>query len=262
MTVLASICRQAVWTVTDTVVIAQRNLMRYLRAPDMVMFLTIQPIMFVLLFNYVFGGAIRVEGTSYINFLLPGIILQTVIFGATQTGIGLRDDLTKGIIDRFRSLPMARPAVLSGRILADTLANVFVIAIMLVVGYAIGFRFSNGAAAALGAVGFAVCFAMVFSWISAFIGVSTRTVEAAQAASFTWIFPLTFVSSAFVPVESMPGWLQAFAKINPMTLAVNSIRSMSIGGPIAEPTWQAALWMAGILAVFIPLAVGRYRRAA
>ena len=259
---LADICRQAIWTVTDTVVIAERNLMRYLRSPDMVVFLTIQPIMFVLLFNYVFGGAISVGGTNYINFLLPGIILQTTIFGATQTGIGLNDDLAKGIIDRFRSLPMARPAVLAGRILADTLANVFVVAVMLGVGYAIGFRFGNGAAAALGAVGFAICFAMVFSWISAFIGVSTRTVEAAQAASFTWIFPLTFISSAFVQVSSMPGWLQAFAKINPMTLAVDSVRAMSIGGPVAEPTWQAAVWMAGILLVFIPLAVSRYRRAA
>ena len=259
---LTEICRHAVWTVTDTVVIAERNLMRYLRSPDMVVFLTIQPIMFVLLFNFVFGGAISVGGTDYINFLLPGIILQTTIFGATQTGIGLNDDLAKGIIDRFRSLPMARPAVLAGRILADTLANVFVVGVMLGVGYAIGFRFGNGAAAALGAVGFAVCFAMVFSWISAFIGVSTRTVEAAQAASFTWIFPLTFISSAFVQVSSMPGWLQAFAKINPMTLAVDSVRAMSIGGPVAEPTWQAALWMAGILLVFIPLAVTRYRRAA
>ena len=259
---LADICRQAIWTVTDTVVIAERNLMRYLRSPDMVVFLTIQPIMFVLLFNYVFGGAISVGGTNYINFLLPGIILQTTIFGATQTGIGLNDDLAKGIIDRFRSLPMARPAVLAGRILADTLANVFVVAVMLGVGYAIGFRFGNGAAAALGAVGFAICFAMVFSWISAFIGVSTRTVEAAQAASFTWIFPLTFISSAFVQVSSMPGWLQAFAKINPMTLAVDSVRAMSIGGPVAEPTWQPAVWMAGILLVFIPLAVSRYRRAA
>ncbi len=262
MTVIADVGRQAVWTVTDTVVIAERNLMRYLRSPDMVVFLTIQPIMFVLLFNFVFGGAISVGGTDYINFLLPGIILQTTIFGATQTGIGLNDDLAKGIIDRFRSLPMARPAVLAGRILADTLANVFVVGVMLGVGYAIGFRFGNGAAAALGAVGFAVCFAMVFSWISAFIGVSTRTVEAAQAASFTWIFPLTFISSAFVQVSSMPGWLQAFAKVNPMTLAVDSVRAMSIGGSIAEPTWQAALWMAGILLVFIPLAVSRYRRAA
>ena len=262
MTVIVDVGRQAVWTVTDTVVIAERNLMRYLRSPDMVVFLTIQPIMFVLLFNFVFGGAISVGGTDYINFLLPGIILQTTIFGATQTGIGLNDDLAKGIIDRFRSLPMARPAVLAGRILADTLANVFVVGVMLGVGYAIGFRFGNGAAAALGAVGFAVCFAMVFSWISAFIGVSTRTVEAAQAASFTWIFPLTFISSAFVQVSSMPGWLQAFAKVNPMTLAVDSVRAMSIGGPVAEPTWQAALWMAGILLVFIPLAVSRYRRAA
>ena len=147
---LTEICRHAVWTVTDTVVIAERNLMRYIRSPDMVVFLTIQPIMFVLLFNFVFGGAISVGGTDYINFLLPGIILQTTIFGATQTGIGLNDDLAKGIIDRFRSLPMARPAVLAGRILADTLANVFVVGVMLGVGYAIGFRFGNGAAAALG----------------------------------------------------------------------------------------------------------------
>ncbi len=262
MRVLAAAGRAAFWTVADTATIAERNLLRYVRSPDLLIFLTIQPVMFVLLFNYVFGGAIATGGIGYINFLLPGIIVQTTIFGATQTGIGLRDDLDKGIVDRFRSLPMARAAVLAGRISADALANVFVLGLMVGVGYAIGFRFSNGPAAALGAVGFALCFAMVFSWISALIGVGTRTIEAAQAASFTWIFPLTFISSAFVPVVTMPGWLQAFAKVNPMTLTVDAIRAMCNGGEVADPAWQAAVWMAGILIVFVPLAVWRYRRAA
>ena len=262
MRALAAAGRSAVWTVMDSATIAERNLLRYVRSPDMLVFLTIQPVMFVLLFNYVFGGAITTGGINYINFLLPGIIVQTTIFGATQTGIGLRDDLDRGIVDRFRSLPMARAAVLAGRISSDALANVFVVGLMIGVGYAIGFRFSNGAAAALGAVGLAMCFAMVFSWISALIGVSVRTIEAAQAASFTWIFPLTFISSAFVPVATMPGWLQAFAKVNPMTLTVDAIRALCNGGAVAEPTWQAAIWMAGILIVFVPLAVWRYRRAA
>ena len=262
MRALAAAGRSTVWTVMDSATIAERNLLRYVRSPDMLVFLTIQPVMFVLLFNYVFGGAITTGGINYINFLLPGIIVQTTIFGATQTGIGLRDDLDRGIVDRFRSLPMARAAVLAGRISSDALANVFVVGLMIGVGYAIGFRFSNGAAAALGAVGLAMCFAMVFSWISALIGVSVRTIEAAQAASFTWIFPLTFISSAFVPVVTMPGWLQAFAKVNPMTLTVDAIRALCNGGAVAEPTWQAAIWMAGILIVFVPLAVWRYRRAA
>jgi ABC-2 type transport system permease protein/oleandomycin transport system permease protein len=243
-------------------VIAERNLLRYLRSPDLLVFSTIQPVMFVLLFNYVFGGAIGQEtGGNYINFLLPGVIVQTSIFGATQTGIGLNDDLSKGLVDRFRSLPMARAAVLAGRIIADTVRNLFVIVLMIGVGYAIGFRFENGPISAVGAIGMATAFAMVFSWISAFIGVSVKSVEAVQAASFTWIFPLTFLSSAFVPVASMPGWLQAFAKVNPMTLAVDAIRGMSIGGPVAEPAWQAGIWMVGILVVFIPLAVNSYRRA-
>lgn len=233
-----------------------------MRSPDLLVFSTIQPVMFVMLFNYVFGGAIEIEGGgNYINFLLPGIIVQTSIFGATQTGIGLNDDLSKGLVDRFRSLPMARAAVLAGRILADTVRNLFVIVLMIGVGYAIGFRFGDGVISAVGAVGMATAFAMTFSWISAFIGVSVKTVEATQAASFTWIFPLTFLSSAFVPVDSMPGWLQAFAKVNPMTLAVDAIRGMSIGGPVAEPSWRVAVWMVGILAVFVPLAVNRYRRA-
>jgi ABC-2 type transport system permease protein/oleandomycin transport system permease protein len=243
-------------------VIAERNLLRYVRSPDLLVFSTIQPVMFVLLFNYVFGGAIGQEtGGNYINFLLPGVIVQTSIFGATQTGIGLNDDLSKGLVDRFRSLPMARAAVLAGRIIADTVRNLFVIVLMIGVGYAIGFRFENGPISAVGAIGMATAFAMVFSWISAFIGVSVKSVEAVQAASFTWIFPLTFLSSAFVPVSSMPGWLQAFAKVNPVTLAVDAIRGMSIGGPVAEPSWQVGIWMVGILAVFIPLAVNSYRRA-
>lgn len=255
----------------DIGVVTRRNLLKLARLPQLVVFSTIQPIMFVLLFNYVFGGALQIPGvTNYIDFLLPGIFIQTATFGATQTGIALNEDLNSGIIDRFRSLPMARSAVLAGRTLADAVRTVFVIALMVAVGHLIGFRFHAGVPAALGAIALAVGFGFAFSWISANIGLRAGSAEAAQAAGFIWVFPLVFASSAFVPTTSMPGWLQAFANNQPVTAVVNALRVLTLGGdapPVAAlPSTPAATvliavaWILGLLAVFVPLAVRRYRQ--
>jgi ABC transporter DrrB family efflux protein len=251
------------WTFADAAAVTKRNLYRYIRVPTLLLFSTIQPIMFVLLFTYVFGGAIQVAGVdNYIDFLMAGILVQTVIFGSTQTGVGLAEDMSRGMVDRFRSLPMARSAVLAGRTLSDTVRNLFVVCLMLVVGTLVGFRFHAGVVPALGAVGLALAFGLAFSWISALIGLSVRDVESAQAAGFVWVFPLVFASSAFVPVATMPGWLQAFADINPVTITVNALRALTLGGPTVRPVLEALAWIAGILLVFVPLAVNRYRRAA
>ena len=251
------------WTFTDAAAVTRRNLYRYIRVPTLLLFSTIQPVMFVLLFTYVFGGAIQVPGVdNYVDYLMAGILAQTVIFGSTQTGVGLAEDMSRGMIDRFRSLPMARSAVLAGRTLSDTVRNLFVVMLMLVVGTLVGFRFHAGVVPAIGAVALALAFGLAFSWISAFIGLSVRDVESAQAAGFVWVFPLVFASSAFVPVESMPGWLQSFARINPVTVTVNALRALTLGGPITKPLLQSLAWIAAILLVFVPLAVNRYRRAA
>jgi ABC transporter DrrB family efflux protein len=251
------------WTFADAAAVTRRNLYRYVRVPTLLLFSTIQPIMFVLLFTYVFGGAIQVAGVdNYIDFLMAGILVQTVIFGSTQTGVGLAEDMSRGMVDRFRSLPMARSAVLAGRTLSDTVRNLFVVCLMLVVGTLVGFRFHAGVVPAVGAVGLALAFGLAFSWISALIGLSVRDVESAQAAGFVWVFPLVFASSAFVPVATMPGWLQAFADINPVTITVNALRALTLGGPTLRPVLEALAWIAGLLLVFVPLAVNRYRRAA
>jgi ABC-2 type transport system permease protein len=251
------------WTVSDAAAVTKRNLYRYIRVPTLLLFSTIQPVMFVLLFTYVFGGAIQVPGVdSYIDYLMAGILAQTVIFGSTQTGVGLAEDLSRGMVDRFRSLPMARSAVLAGRTLSDTVRNLFVVCLMLVVGALVGFRLHAGVVPALAAVALALAYGLAFSWISAFIGLSVRDVESAQAAGFVWVFPLVFASSAFVPVESMPGWLQAFVRANPVTITVNAMRALTLGEPTTRPLLQSLAWIVGILLVFVPLAVNRYRRAA
>ena len=255
-----SIRNQLSWTVSDTMVIAQRNLLRYVRLPQLLAFSTIQPIMFVLLFAYVFGGAIDVGAVKYIDYLLPGVFVQTALFGSTQTGVGLADDLSKGMIDRFRSLPMARSAVLGGRILADSVRTTFVVLLMIGVGSLIGFRFHDGVLNAVAVIGLAVLFGSVFSWISALVGVSVREPETAQVAGFLWVFPVVFISSVFVPVEGMPGWLQAYAEISPVTVTVDTLRALALGGEVTPSLWQSLAWMAGIVAVFAPLAIYRYRR--
>lgn len=256
--------RALTWAASDILAITGRNLRMYTRLPQLLVFSTIQPVMFVLLFTYVFGGAISTStpGIHYIQFLLPGVFIQTVVFGSTQTGVGLADDLSRGIIDRFRSLPMARSAVLAGRTLCDTVRNLFVVGLMTSVGTLIGFRFQAGLVRALGALSLAVLLGFAFSWISAFIGLAVRQTEAVQVAGFVWLFPLIFASSAFVPLQTMPGWLQAFAKVSPITVSVDAVRALTQGGPFVASLLQSLGWILAILAVFVPLAVQRYRRAA
>ncbi|MEA2843794.1 MAG: type transport system permease protein [Actinomycetota bacterium] len=246
---------------SDTLVMTRRNLLHYVRVPSLVIFSTITPVMFVVLFAFVFGGAIKVPGLSYVDFLMPGIFVQTIAFGSTQTGIGLAEDLSRSMVDRFRSLPMTRFAVLAGRILADTLRNILVVVLMTGVGLMVGFRFHNGLLPIVGGLGLLVLFAVAFSWISAVIGLSVGNVEAAQSAGFVWVFPLTFASSAFVPVFTMPGWLQAFAKANPVTIVVDALRALFLGvGPTSTLVLRSLAWIVAITVVFVPLAVRRYRR--
>jgi ABC-2 type transport system permease protein len=243
----------------DAVVIARRNLIGIARTPQLLVFATIQPILFVLLFRYVFGGAIDVPGVSYVDYLIPGIIVQTVVFGATSTAVGLSEDMSKGIIDRFRSLPMSRSAVLGGRTIADLLRNVFVVLLMIAVGTAVGFRFHNGFLPAVAAVFVALLLGYCLSWVFAFIGLTVADPESAQLAGFLPIFPLVFASSVFTSTESMPGWLQAFAKVQPITRAADTVRALTQGGPVAANLIWTLLWSIAILAVFAPLAVRRYR---
>ncbi len=246
--------------VTDSLVMAQRNLVRIVRLPQLLVFATIQPVMFVLLFRYVFGGAIHVAHGSYVDYLIPGVMIQTVVFGATSTAVGLAQDMSKGIIDRFRSLPMARSSVLAGRTIADLVRNVFVVLLMIVVGELVGFRFHNGLVPALAAIGVALLLGYSLSWVFALIGQAVSDPETAQLAGFLPIFPLVFASSVFTPIASMPGWLQAFAKVQPITRSANTVRALTQGGPVAHDLLWTLGWCAVILVVFVPLAVHRYRR--
>ena len=250
------------WAVADALAITWRNLLTLTRLPQLLVFATIQPILFVLMFRYVFGGAIQVPGVDYVNFLMPGIFVQTVAFGATSTGVGLAEDLGKGLIERFRSLPMARSAVLAGRSLADLVRNTFVVTLMCVVGFLVGFRPTTNVLAFLAGVGLLLLLGFALSWLFAIVGLGVRNAESAQAATFPLTVPLVFASSAFVPLESMPGWLQAWAEHQPVTITVNAVRALMLGGPTATPVVQSLAWSIGMVAVFAPLAVRRYRRAA
>jgi ABC transporter DrrB family efflux protein len=245
----------------DIATVTGRNLHRLTRVPTLIAFATAQPVMFVLLFTYAFGGAIRPPGVEhYIDYLLPGIWVLAIAFGASQTGVAIADDLTTGMIDRFRALPMARSAVLAGRAAADAVRNLFVLALMTGVGAAIGFRFHAGPAAAIAAIGLALTVGVAFSWINALLGLLVRDAESAGLAGLLAVIPLVFTSSTFVPVATMPGWLQAFAKVNPITVTVDALRALCLGGPTATPVWQAVAWIGGLLAIAIPAAVLRYRR--
>lgn len=248
------------WTFADSLVLARRHLLQIPRIPELLVFSTIQPVMFVVLFRYVFGGAITGVGTSYVNFLMAGIFVQTTAFGSVITGIGLAEDLHRGIVDRFRSLPMSRSAVLIGRTLADLVRNMFVVLVMLLVGLLVGFRPQGSAWGWLAAVGLLLVFSFAFSWIAATVGLSVRSVEAAQSAGFIWLFPLTFASSAFVPTHTMPGWLQTFADHQPITLVVDAVRALTLGQSASSYAWEALAWCLGILVVFVPLSVSLYRR--
>jgi ABC transporter DrrB family efflux protein len=259
-------------SLSDTMIVTGRNLRRVVRNPQVLVFSTIQPVMLVLLFNYVFGGAIgaslHAPGIPYVDYLLPGVMIQAIAFGTTTTAVGMSEDLSSGVIDRFRSLPMARSAVLAGRAIADTLRIAFVIVLMTGVGFIIGFRFTVGPARVIEAFAVAVAFGLSFSWIAVWIGMLVSQPEAAQSAGFIWLFPLIFASSVFVPTDTFPSALQAFASWNPLTHFVDALRTITleVGGgtrvvPTARPVLTALAWAVGILVVFAPLAVLRYRRA-
>jgi ABC transporter DrrB family efflux protein len=264
-------------TVSDWWVLTKRNLVTYLRKPDLLVFSTIQPVMFVLLFVFVFGGAferILPANVSYVDFLMPGIFVQTAIFAATQTGVGLADDLQKGLIDRFRSLPMARSAFLAGRTAADTVSVAFQTVLMLIVAYAVGYRLHEGGLEALLAFALIIAVGYVVTWIAAFAGLALKTIEAVQAALFTIVFPFVFVSSAFVPVATFDSWLQPIARNNPVTIWVNTVRVLTLGDRVTESTsrlfadipslgsllWTSSLWLIGTLAFFSFLGVRKYRQ--
>jgi ABC transporter DrrB family efflux protein len=261
--------------VTHGFLLTGRNLRTLVRVPTVFVFELVQPLMFVLLFRYIYANQLATlqRGLPYVLFLMPGIFVQNAIFGATTTAIGLAEDMKKGIIDRFRSLPMARSAVLAGRTTFDVAKNAILVSMVILIGYVVGFRFQNGFVNAVLVVVLVLAVGFTFSWISACIGLALKEVEAVQAASFTWIFPVVFVSSAFVPVQGMASFLQVVARNNPVTQWCNLARYLSLG-PIALLDPQAhqpidtiegvavksVAWIAGLLIVFVPLAIRLYRR--
>jgi ABC-2 type transport system permease protein/oleandomycin transport system permease protein len=254
--------RIAFGTLRDTLAITQRNLIAYRRVPQLLVFSTIQPVIFVLMFRYVFGGAIDLPGPiPYVDFLMPGIFVQTVVFGAIATAIGLATDLQSGLMERFRALPMARSAVLTGRTMADLTRNVFVVILMMVVGFLVGWRIHTNVLALLAGALLVLLFGYAMSWIFATVGLAVGDPETAQAAAFPVLAPLVFASSAFVSPEKMPGWLQVFANHQPVSATASAVRALVNGGPTATYVVQSVAWCVGILLVFAPLAVRLYRRA-
>jgi ABC-2 type transport system permease protein/oleandomycin transport system permease protein len=247
--------------VRDALIVTGRNMTVLRRLPQLLVFATIQPILFVLMFRYVFGGAIEVPNGSYVDYLMPGIFAQTVAFGAITTGIGLSEDLARGLIDRFRTLPMARSAVLAGRTLADLLRNVGVVLLMVAMGYLVGFRVQTNLLSLVAGILLLLLFGFALSWVFALVGLSVANAESAQAASFPLLFPLVFASSAFVPTATMPGPLRAFAEHQPVTAVVDAVRALVLGGPTTSLVLTSLAWSLGIVAVAAPLAVWRYRRA-
>ena len=249
--------------VRDALTMTWRNLLRLTRNPELIVFSTVQPIIFVLMFRYVFGGAINVGGgIPYVDFLMAGVWVQSVTFGALNTGVGLAEDLQLGLIERFRSLPMARSAVLVGRTTADLVRNVFVVIVMTAVGFMVGFNYHTSALALVAALGIVLLFSYSLSWLSALLGLIAPNAETAQAAFFPIVAVLVFASAAFVPVKTMPGWLQTFANHQPVTAVINAVRALTLGGPTAGKVVSALLWMAAIIAVFAPLSIRRYRKVA
>lgn len=249
----------------DTAVIVKRNVLRNIRLPQLLLFSSVQPVMFLILFNYVFGGALAraippEAAGKYINWLIPGILVQSAVFGSTSTSLGLTEDLGSGVIDRFRSLPMARSAVLAGRTFADIVRNGFVNLLMVGVGLLIGFRPQNGWFQAAAGVALALTFGYAMSWVMASIGLAVKTPEAAQTAGFLPIFPLVFASSVFAPTETMPDWLRVFAEHQPITVITNTIRSLMVTGDVGNQVWVSLAWVVGIVAIFAPLAISQYRR--
>lgn len=252
------------WAVSDALVVAGRNLLRFVRIPDAIFFSAVQPVMLVLLFRYVFGGAIDVPGVSYVNYLVAGVYVQTVMFGSMATAVGLAEDLHTGLLERYRALPMARSAVLAGRTIADLVRSAVAMMIITATGYAVGFRVEASVGSFVAGVLVVLLFAHALSWIFAIVGLGASNSEAAQLAAFPVLFPFAFASSAFVPVTTMPGWLQAFTVHQPVSQVVDAARQLMLGGPSPlwsmADVWQALAWSGGLLVVFVPLAIRRYRR--
>jgi ABC transporter DrrB family efflux protein len=247
-------------TISDIKVMTKRDILRYIRLPQLLVFNALLNVVLLLLFNYVFGGAINAGGMKYVQYFLPGFLAQTVVFGSTQTSVGIAEDLSKGLIDRFRSLPMARPAFLTGRVLADAVRYTILVVLMIAVGTIMGFRFENGIGPAVAGIALVILFGTALTWVGVFIGISVKDVETAQVAGFVWVFPLVFASSLYVPIATMPSWLQVFAKINPVTSMVDTIRALSLGTNVASPLWKILVWDAAIILLFLPLAIRRYIR--
>lgn len=252
-----------IWLWRDSWTEALRHLRAVPRDPELLIFATIQPLMFVLLFTYVFGGSITVPGyENYTQFVMPGIFAQTVLFGSAFTGLGIAEDLSKGMIERLRSLPMYQPAVLIGRTVSDLLRNIFTFLVMFGVAYIIGFRVLGGIPAAVGATALLLLFGYSFSWIQAYIGLSVNSVEAANSAGFIWMFPLTFISSAFVDPSTMPSWLQPFAEHNPFTKVTDATRALYNGMDPGNDVWISLAWALGITVVFAFLSARKFTSAA
>lgn len=245
----------------DTAAIARRNLLRILRTPQLLLIGALQPALLLVLFRYVLGGAINVPGEEYVNYVVPAIFIEAVLIGGMTTSIGLAQDLRSGIIDRFRSLPMARSAVLAGRTLADLARSVFSLALMIGLGLLVGFRFNNDVGSIIAGIAVVLAFGYAFSWVYAAIGLATKDPETAQIAGILPFFVLMFASNAVVPVQTMPSWLQPFAEHQPLSITVSAARSLMEGGPSSPWVWQSLAWSAGILIVFFALAIRLYRNA-
>ena len=250
------------WAISDVLTLTRRNLIALFRIPISLVFAVIQPVMFVLLFRYVFGGAIKIHNELYVNFLIPGILVQTTIFGAVGTAIGLAEDLQRGLIERFRALPMARMAVLAGRTVSDLARNVLVLVVITLVGFGVGFRPHGGFFGYIEGSLLMLLFAFCVSWGFAYVGLSAPNSETAQAMTFPLIFPMTFASSIFVQVSSMPWWLRPFANNQPVSQAADAVRGLMLGQPVGNHAWLTLAWSVGLIAILAPLATMRYRRAA
>lgn len=255
------------YAIGDGAIIAERNLTQMIRVPTVLVFELVQPVMFTLLFRYVFGGAIAKlpSGMDYVVFLMPGIFVQNAIFGATTTAIGIADDLKKGMVDRFRSLPMSRSAMLIGRTTADLGKNLIVVTLMIGIGYLVGFSFHNGFLGGVGVVVLVLAVGFSFSWVSAAVGLAIKETEGVQAAIFTFIFPVVFMSTVFVPLATMPGWLQVIARNNPVSQWGTLARILTVGefptsGSLQHALVVSAVWIAAILAGTVPLSVRLYKK--
>jgi ABC-2 type transport system permease protein/oleandomycin transport system permease protein len=252
--------RASRWAVRDTVAMMGRNVTTMRRVPQVLVFSLVQPIIFVLMFRYVFGGAIEIPGANYVDYLMPGIFVQTMAFGAINTAVGLAEDKNKGLLERLRSLPMSRSAVLGGRVLADTARNIVIVVVMLAIGFAVGFRTHTNAPMVVAGIAVMVLFGFALAWLFALIGLSVTNGEAAQAAAFPLLAPLAFASNLFVDPSTMPGWLQPWARHQPVSATADAVRACMLGGETRGAVLTALAWSAGIALVLGPIAVRRYRQ--